>query len=68
MSVGNHPNINAVGFTCDIVEAFDRHLRGVANTSDNRAYAGASFKILNKHLVDFVTKVSQDLDDEFGIR
>jgi hypothetical protein len=61
MSIENHPNIYAAGFTSDIISAYVNRLRGKAVGNTNIA-----LPILNKRIVDFVASLSEDLDRELG--
>ena len=63
MSIENHPNINAAGFTVDIMDSFIKHLRGKARDIHYRSVA---FDIIHDELINFITKVSSDLDVAFG--
>lgn len=64
MSIENHPNINAAGFTADIIRSFFEHLRGRANLNQhNRADAS---EVMHNEVVAFVTKISEKLDSTFG--
>ena len=65
MSIEAHPNINAAGFTVEIITGFQKHLRGKA-AADATARINA-VRILNKEIVEFVTKISILLDEKFGI-
>jgi len=66
MSEENHPNINAAGFVTEIIVGFRKHLRGKANLNDSAK--SRALDILNgAGLQDFVIKVSENLDDEFGV-
>ena len=60
MSIENHPNIHAVGFTVDIIESFQARLRGEAAKDQQRA-----FEVLNTKIVTFVSDISEDLDRMF---
>ena len=65
MSLENHPNINAAGFTVAIIKAFRDNLRGKA--AENLL---ASIEVVKgenaERLVDFVAILSEDLDKKFG--
>lgn len=61
MSVTNHPNIHAVGFTCDLIESFYSRLRGEADKNHTLAFVA-----IHNDLIEFVTKVSTSLDAAFG--
>lgn len=63
MSVYNHPNINAAGFTSDVMAAFMKHLRGKAGRLSNKSKA---LDLLDKRLIPFVVCLSNELDDTFG--
>jgi hypothetical protein len=67
MSEENHPNINAAGFITEVIVAFRKHLRGKANLDE--ATKHRAFDILEREsgLQDFVVKVSENLDNEFGV-
>ena len=63
MSVENHPNLHAVGFTVDIIDAFQKRLRGNAKAAKMQE----SLAVLTDELLtEFVTKLSEDLDKRFG--
>lgn len=64
MSKEMHPNINAAGFTVDILVAFEKRLRGRAS-QDNLTKSEAMTTV-HELVVDFVTNVSVVLDQKFG--
>lgn len=61
MSIENHPNINAAGLAAEIVVAFKKYLRGEAGKHDCEA-----LDFVQEDIVEFVTKISEDLDQRFG--
>lgn len=61
MSEENHPNINAAGWTTDIMSSFMSRLRGPAEQDKTVA-----LEVLHTRIVTFITDVSRDLDDTFG--
>ena len=70
MSEENHPNIQAVGFTVDVIESFRKHIRGKALELFNSEGMEGKQRVLKvlteKAIVDFVTDLSVALDKEFG--
>lgn len=62
MSIENHPNINAAGLVTDIVVAFRKYLRGNAGQNAN-----AALDLVSADMTDFVIKISERLDDRFGV-
>lgn len=61
MSIENHPNINAAGFTIDVISAYLENLRGVAGANPTEALI-----VLHPFITEFIANVSTALDDKFG--
>jgi len=62
MSIENNPNIQAVGLTVDIVNSYMHNLRGKAAEDKPKA-----LQILTSKIVKFVTELSEELDQTFGV-
>ena len=61
MSIANHPNIQAVALTLDIQTSIRKHLRGKAKGRENDVFDG-----IEALLIDFVTDVSERIDEVVG--
>jgi len=62
MSIENSPNIQAVELTVDIIESYVSNLRGKAAEDKPKA-----LRILTSKIVKFVTNLSEELDQTFGV-
>ena len=63
MSLEDHPNIHAVGFSVDITTSLRKHLRGKAlENLEKKELAIGDEKITNL-IVDFVADISTRLDE-----
>lgn len=60
MSKERHPNLNAVGFTTDIVKAYVTHLRGAAKQE-----LPAALNAVEDLVIEFVGRVDDALDAQF---
>lgn len=65
MSKENHPNIQSIGLTVDVVNSIIQHIRGPAK----KHAVGYEYiaDLLQEDIVDFVTTVSAKLDEKYGI-
>lgn len=66
MSREAHPNIHAVGFTVDIIDSFVNRVRGQASVEFHSGDKSRVLSCLHDEIVNFVTRVSENLDKEFG--
>ena len=60
MSIKNHPNIQAIAVTADIIQSIRTHLRGKGPDIKNEITGD---KIITDLLVDFVADVSTRIDE-----
>lgn len=60
MSIENHPNIQAVAVTADIIESIRTNLRGKGPDIKNEITGD---KIINNLLVGFIVDVSTRIDE-----
>ena len=61
-----HANIDPVRFTSDVVNAFDRSLRGEAAKDDSTRLIALG--IIIQPLTKFVLKLSAELDSKFSTK
>jgi|GEM_PF-5935848 len=61
MSIENHPNIQAVAFSMDILNSIRKNLRGKAKSREDEVFDGVQDLI-----VDFVADVSTKIDEVVG--
>lgn len=60
MSKKNHPNIQPIAFTMDIIKSIRTHLRGKGPDIKNEITGD---KIISNLLIDFVADVSTRIDE-----
>jgi hypothetical protein len=63
MSIERHPNINAVGLTIEVIEGFKKYLRGNASKEPIKA-----LELLEDDIQEFIIRVSESLDQYFGVQ
>jgi len=68
LSIENHPNIQAVQFTIDILESIKKNLRGLAG-EDSRYSSEVMRQINNgQEIVEFVSEISFRIDEIVGLK